>query len=130
MTLRSESRARKALWDRIAYHGVGIGTAYFFLAPFVITFLASFRPNSESGQPPLPPWPRSGISFDAYRALDGFGSGIWQHTINSLVVSIGTVLLTVAVSVLAGYGFSRYRFRFMNVFFVLIIATLMMNNGI
>jgi multiple sugar transport system permease protein len=125
MKTRSKIRARKALWDKIAYHGVGIGTAFFFLAPFVITLLASFRTNRESGSPPLPPWPMSGISFDAYRALDGFGSGVWQHTINSLVLSIGTVLITVAVSVFAGYGFSRYRFRFKNVFFVLIIATLM-----
>ncbi|MCA1369449.1 carbohydrate ABC transporter permease [Bradyrhizobium sp. BRP14] len=125
MRTRRETRARKALRDRITYHGIGIGTAFFFLAPFGITLLASFRPNSESGSPPLPPWPRSGVSFDAYRALDAFGAGIWQHMFNSLVVSVGTVILTVAVSVLAGYGFSRYRFPFKNVLFVLIIATLM-----
>jgi len=125
MSARSEIRARKALWDRIAYHGIGIGVCFFFAAPFVIMLFSSFRSNAESGTPPLPPWPQSGVSFDAYHALDAFGSGILQHTINSLVVSIGTVLITVAVSVLAGYGFSRYRFRFKNVAFVLIIATLM-----
>ncbi|OHV80457.1 carbohydrate ABC transporter permease [Rhizobium sp. LCM 4573] len=125
MTSRREIRARKAFWNRIAYHGVGIGTAFFFLAPFLVGFLASFRSNSENGQPPLPPWPTAGISIDAYRALDGFGSGVWQHTVNSLIVSLGTVVLTVVVSVLAGYGFSRYRFPLKNVLFVLIIATLM-----
>lgn len=125
MSTRREIRARKALWDRIAYHGIGIGVCFFFAAPFVIMLFSSFRSNAESGTPPLPPWPQSGVSFDAYHALDAFGSGVWQHTINSLVVSIGTVLITVVVSVLAGYGFSRYRFRFKNVFFVLIIATLM-----
>ncbi|CUX72100.1 MULTISPECIES: carbohydrate ABC transporter permease [Agrobacterium] len=125
MTTRLQLRARKALWNRIAYHGVGIGTAFFFLAPFFVSFLASFRSNKENGQPPLPPWPTSGFSIDAYRALDGFGSGIWQHTVNSLIVSLGTVVLTVAVSVLAGYGFSRYRFPLKNTLFVLIIATLM-----
>lgn len=125
MRTRREIRARKALVDRIAFHGIGVGTAFFFLAPFVIGLLASFRPSSEAGLPPLPPWPLSGISFDAYRTLDGFGAGIWQHTMNSLLVSLGTVVLTVAVSVLAGYGFSRYHFPFKNAFFVLIIATLM-----
>jgi multiple sugar transport system permease protein len=125
MSRRAEIRAHKALWDRIAYHGIGIGVCFFFAAPFVIMLFSSFRSNAESGTPPLPPWPQSGISFDAYKALDAFGSGIVQHTINSLVVSIGTVLITVAVSVLAGYGFSRYRFRFKNVAFVLVIATLM-----
>ena len=125
MRTRRQIRARKALWNRVAYHGVGIGTAFFFLAPFLVSFLASFRSNRENGQPPLPPWPISGFSVDAYRALDGFGSGVWQHTVNSLVVSLGTVILTVAVSVLAGYGFSRYRFPLKNALFVLIIATLM-----
>lgn len=125
MTTARDRRARRAFWDRIAYHGVGLGTAFFFLAPFVISFLASFRPSNETGLPPIPPWPVSGFSLDAYRALDGFGSGIWQHTVNSVIVSLGTVVLTVVASVLAGYGFSRYRFPLKNVLFVLIIATLM-----
>lgn len=125
MKTRQEIRARKAFWNRVAYHGVGIGTAFFFLAPFLVSFLASFRSNSENQKPPLPPWPTSGVSIDAYRALNGFGSGVWQHTVNSIVVSLGTVVLTVVVSVLAGYGFSRYRFPLKNTLFVLIIATLM-----
>ncbi|WP_337271183.1 carbohydrate ABC transporter permease [Oryzifoliimicrobium ureilyticus] len=118
-------RLRKSALKGFAYHGIGMGIGFFFLAPFAISMLASLRSNSESGQPPLPPWPSSGLSFDAYRALNGFGSGIWQHTINSLTVSLGTVVLTVVISVLAGYGFSRYRFPFKNALFVLIIATLM-----
>lgn len=125
MTMRSKRRARRAFWIGIAYNGIGLGTAFFFLAPFFVGILASFRPSAESGRPPLPPWPLTGFSFDAYRTLDGFGAGIWQHTINSLIVSLGTVVLTVVVSVLAGYGFSRYRFPLKNVLFVLIIATLM-----
>ncbi|MDH4414560.1 MAG: carbohydrate ABC transporter permease [Rhizobium sp.] len=125
MTERRTLRAQRARWNAIAYHGVGLGTAFFFLAPFVIMFLSSFRSNAESGTPPLPPWPQMGISFDAYRMLDTFGSGIWQHTVNSLVVSIATVIVTVVVSVMAGYGFSRYRFPFKNALFILIIATLM-----
>ncbi len=45
--------------------------------------------------------------------------------LNSAAVAIGTAVLTVIVSLLAGYGFSRYRFMFKNALFVLIIATLM-----
>ena len=110
MRTRREIRARKALRDRIVYHGIGIGTAFFFLAPFAVSFLASFRPNSESGRPPLPPWPISGLSFDAYRALDSFGAGIWQHMFNSLLVSIGTVALTPATASPATAFPSRTRF--------------------
>lgn len=125
MKTRRQLRAQRKVWNAVAFHGFGLGVSFFFLAPFLIGFLSSFRPNGESGQPPLPPWPQSAISVDAYRALDGFGSGVWQHTVNSLIVSLGTVVLTVVVSVLAGYGFSRYRFPLKNLFFVLIIATLM-----
>lgn len=125
MTPRHRIRRIRDLRGNVAFHGVGLLTVLFFAAPFVITALSSFRPNSESSDPPLPPWPTTGFSLDAYRALDDFGAGIWQHTLNSLLVSLGTVGLTVVVSVLAGYGFSRYRFPLKNALFVLIIATLM-----
>jgi len=108
-----------------AYHLVAVVVCMFFLAPFVITFLSSFRSNAESGQVPIPPWPKMGFSLDSYRALDGFGSGVWQHAMNSMLVALATVVLTLVVSVLAGYGFSRYRFPFKGSLFVLLIATLM-----
>ncbi|WEX08190.1 carbohydrate ABC transporter permease [Chelativorans sp. AA-79] len=115
----------KRAWGAALYHAFGLGAAFFFLAPFFWAFLASLRPGPEAQQPPLPPWPTTGISFDTYRTLDSFGAGIWQHMANSLLVSAGTVVLTVFVSVLAGYGFSRYRFPLKNALFILVIATLM-----
>ena len=125
MTTKKEARARRALIGAGGYHGTGILLAVFFLAPFAITILSSFRHGTEARLPPIPPWPTNGFSLDAYRSLDSFGAGVWQHTLNSAAVAIGTALLTVIVSLLAGYGFSRYRFMFKNALFVLIIATLM-----
>ena len=60
------------------------------------------------------------------RTSQNYGSGIWTYTGNSLDrVGLGRSLLSVVISVLAGYGFSRFRFPFKNVLFVLIISTIM-----
>ena len=125
MTTKKEARARRALIGAGGYHGTGILLSLFFLAPFAITILSSFRHGTEARLPPIPPWPTTGVSLDAYRSLDSFGAGVWQHPLNSAAVASGTARLTVADSLLAGYGFSRYRDKFKNALFVLIIATLM-----
>ncbi|MGG6896422.1 MULTISPECIES: carbohydrate ABC transporter permease [Rhizobium] len=125
MTARRTIRSRRNARRNTAFHAAGAAVVLFFLAPFAIMLMASFRPRSETALPPLPPWPLSGVSVDAYRTLNGFGSGIWHHMFNSLFVAIATVIMTVGISLLAGYGFSRYRFPFKNALFILIIATLM-----
>jgi multiple sugar transport system permease protein len=124
-TALAARRRQRRFWGGLSYHGFGVIASFFFLAPFFWAGMASLRSGSEAQSPPLPPWPTNGISFDSYRTLDSFGSGIWQHFLNSFLVAAGTVVLTAIVSLLAGYGFSRYRFPLKNVFFVLIIATLM-----
>ena len=125
MTTSTSRRGRRARTAAGLYHGTGLLASLFFLAPFAIVTLSSFRHGTEARLPPIPPWPTTGFSLDSYRTLDSFGSGIWQHTLNSTIVAVSTALLTVVVSLLAGYGFSRYRFMFKNALFVLIIATLM-----
>ena len=109
----------------IAFHGFGMIAAALFLAPLAWAAMSSFRTASESGQPPLPPWPKGLPSIDNYVALEQFGSGIIRYSANSLIVSMGTVALTVLVSLLAGYGFSRFRFPAKNTIFVLIMTTIM-----
>ncbi|MCC8108504.1 MAG: carbohydrate ABC transporter permease [Planctomycetes bacterium] len=105
--------------------GVGIMLAALFLAPMLWVALSSFKPKEEAAQPPLPPWPTSGVSLDTYRELNTFGNGLLGHSVNSFAVSIGTVLLTVAVSTLAGYGFSRFHFKGKNLLFMMIMLTMM-----
>lgn len=119
----SHSRRRRS--RAFVFHGTGLIISFLFVVPVAVAFLASFRKGREAGTPPLPPWPTEGFSLDAYRGLDKFGAGLWQHVLNSLTVTCGTVVLTVLISLLAGYGFSRYRFPLKNVLFVLLIATLM-----
>jgi multiple sugar transport system permease protein len=109
---------------RALRHAVGLGLSMLFVAPLLWAALSSLKPAAEARQPPIPPWPESGITFENYRALSGYGAGFWAHAGNSLIVSTLTVLLTCVVSLLAGYGFSRFRFPFKNLLFFLVIATI------
>lgn len=117
--------SRRHLFAKIRYHGVGIITALLFLAPLAWSILVSFKPSIEARQPPLPPWPVEGPSVQNYENLAQYGSGLWTYTGNSLAVSAATVVASVVVSLLAGYGFSRFKFPFKNALFVLIISTVM-----
>jgi multiple sugar transport system permease protein len=109
----------------IANHSLGIGASIIFLAPIVWTVMSSFKPSSEARQPPLPPWPTTGFSVENYKALNGFGDGLLLPAQNSLYVASMTVIVSVMVSVLAGYGFSRFRFPCKNLLFVMILSTIM-----
>lgn len=110
---------------RIGYHALGLALAALFLAPLFWSVMVSFKPQVEARRPPLPPWPVDRFSIENYQSLEGFGVGIGTYAGNSLMVSLATVALTVLVSVLAGYGFSRFTFPFKNAFFVVIISTIM-----
>lgn len=121
---QAASRNRK-LAARIGEHSTGIIASVLFAAPIVWAVLSAFKPAQEARQPPLPPWPTSGFSLENYATLNSFGDGLWVSAQNSIYVSVMTVVLSVAVSVLAGYGFSRFRFPFKDLFFILILSTIM-----
>ena len=118
-------RAPRRRIERVLRHLIGITLSALFLAPLLWAALASLKPTAEARRPPLPPWPTTGVSLDSYEVLVGVGSGLWTHAANSLIVSVSTVALSVVVSFLAGYGFSRFSFPFKNVLFVLVISTIM-----
>ena len=121
---QAASRNRKLL-ARIGEHSTGIIASVLFAAPIVWAVLSAFKPAQEARLPPLPPWPTSGFSLENYATLNSFGDGLWVSAQNSIYVSVMTVVLSVIVSVLAGYGFSRFRFPFKDLFFVLILSTIM-----
>jgi multiple sugar transport system permease protein len=124
MSQKSRSTRHKRIGE-IRHHLVGLTASLLFLAPLVWSVLVSFKPSAEARQPPLPPWPVDGFSTQNYENLAKYGAGIGNYAGNSLTVAAMTVLATVIISLLAGYGFSRFQFPFKNVLFILIISTVM-----
>ena len=81
----------------------------FALFPVVWIFSASINPtNSLVGQPLIPPTP----TLDNYRKL--FNDPVNPYPrwyVNSLFLSIVTTIVATAITTLAAYSFSRFRFR-------------------
>jgi multiple sugar transport system permease protein len=84
----------------------------------VWTAVSSVSPQAGTSQD-------SGWGFDNYGSLAHYQAGIWRYLANSAFVSGLTVLLTLAISLLGGYAFARFRFRGRNALFLLTLAILM-----
>lgn len=103
---------------------VAVLLALVFLFPFFWSFLGSFKPPGEMLREPLSVLP-SRVTFENYRSIAAFGIGIWGYIRNTVFVAGLTIFGTVLLSTFAGYGFSRFDFRFKNTIFILVLATLM-----
>jgi len=78
------------------------------VAPFLLTLSVSFKDKTEVFSDPsiIPADP----NFDAYGDVLSSESFTTSFT-NSVIVGVGTTLLTIVVSVPAAYAFARFRFR-------------------
>jgi multiple sugar transport system permease protein len=94
-----------------------------FLVPLAWAVLRSFMPSTLVTQAP------SGKDFSHLTTENYSGlisaNNILHYALNSLLVAVGTGLLTALVASLAGYGFARFRFRGSGIVFALVLATLM-----
>jgi multiple sugar transport system permease protein len=103
--------------------GVGAGFAHsagLFLAMLLICapgawiVLNSLRPTVEiMAKPPV--WIPQRLSFEAYTSMfGGLGQGgvpVLDYFRNSLIISITSTVIAVAVGMAGGYAFARYRFK-------------------
>lgn len=92
--------------------------AIIFLYPLVWTAISSVAPLAGTNQ-------TDGWGLGNYLTLVHYQDGILQYVANSVFVSLLTVILTLAISLLGGYAFARFSFRGKNVLFLATIAILM-----
>jgi multiple sugar transport system permease protein len=107
-----------------AFHAVSGALAVAFLFPLVWAFLNSVKTKEEAGRVP-PTWFPESLSLENYSGLTSYGEGLGTYLFNSIVLSVLTIIGTVAVCVLGGYGFARYRFRGSGALFGVTLAILM-----
>jgi multiple sugar transport system permease protein len=109
---------RPTLAERTPFFVLTGGLALMFLFPLIWSAIASV-----SGQPGTAQ--ASGFGFGNYVTLLKYGSGLGTYLGNSVIVSVLTVVVTLAVSVFGGYAFARFTFPGRNALFLLTLGILM-----
>jgi raffinose/stachyose/melibiose transport system permease protein len=96
--------------------------ALFALVPLAGVLISAFTPVTES---------RNGFQLPSHLALENFAEA-WQsghfgdYMLNSVLVTVGVVALTLVLSVLAGYAFATMRFPGRRVLFYVMLLGLML----
>src|SRR3978361_2294891 len=89
-----------------------IALAVLILLPFFWMVSVSLKPASEPFAIPARLWPEH-PTLDNY--VSAFRPEFRTYFINSLVVSLSTVVITVTLALLAAYSFTRSAFRLLSV---------------
>jgi len=93
------------------------------IAPLVWVFSTSFKRNEESISFP-PKFLPENVTLDNYKFVLT-DPGLVHSLMNSFIVSIGSTILSVAVSALGGYAFARFEFKAKNLIMSIILGLFM-----
>ncbi|MFZ4814897.1 MAG: carbohydrate ABC transporter permease [Phototrophicaceae bacterium] len=96
------------------------------LVPFFWMFSVSLKPSNEPFAIPAGLWPEN-PTLDNYRTA--FRPEFRRYFINSTIVSLSTVVISISVGLLAAYSFSRFALRLFSVMLVGIILAQMFPVG-
>jgi len=107
----------------VLYVVAGALSLVVFVVPLLWALMRSLQPNDViTAAPKMSTFFH--LTWDNFRGIAQDGH-IPRAVLNSLIVSVGTAVLTTLLATAAGYGFGRFRFRGSGAAFGLIIVTLM-----
>lgn len=105
----------------------GLALAFLVIClPGAWVVLNSLRPTVEiMAKPPV--WIPQSLSLEAFGAMFGaVGQGgipVWDYFRNSLIISITSTVVAIAIGLSGGYAFARYRFRGKSALFLGLMLT-------
>jgi alpha-1,4-digalacturonate transport system permease protein len=98
--------------------------AIVYLFPIVWLLLSSLKAGNELFSYPLNIWPENptvGNYEYAWSTMD-----FMKYFMNTLVVAVITTVLTVIASATCGYALAKYKYKWLGVFFICMLATTML----
>lgn len=108
---------------RLGIYSAALLISSWVAVPIVLITLAAFTPREVLYQWPRPLWPGE-FSAETIRLFLG-SRGVWQSTLNSVIVAALTIGLAFAIAAPAGYAIARHRFRGRDTLQLAILATKM-----
>jgi multiple sugar transport system permease protein len=98
--------------------------ATLMLAPIFFSLMASIKAPAEAQLVPPSYFPQV-MSLANYAKVYNFQAGLWSYVWNSLFTAMLTIAMCIGLSVPAGYGLARYNFHYKEVWFLALLATMM-----
>jgi multiple sugar transport system permease protein/arabinosaccharide transport system permease protein len=98
------------------------------VVPFLYMMLGAFKQNTEIFGTPLTFFPKNPTLDNMGALLNNFPFARWA--VNTVTVAVVGSVFSVLLSSLAGFAFAKYEFRFKNVLFLLMLATLLIPNQV
>jgi multiple sugar transport system permease protein len=121
--VRPHQRLRTTLYNLFAFAILTLGAL-----PAVWIIFTAIRPNSEINVTP-PIWIPQQITFDTFGSRFGLnpdyavGVPVPEYLRNSILVSVMSTVVSIALGTMAGYAFSRFEFRGSRLVFLLIMLS-------
>ena len=100
---------RRIHWQRVLLHVVLISLALVWLFPILWTFYTALRPFGDTAHDGYVSLPKT-LNFDNFVSAWN-QSGMPKYFVNTLIIAIPGVALTLFISSMLGFVFSRFRFR-------------------
>jgi len=109
-----------------------VSLALLWLVPVVWVLVTSLKlsENIVRLPPEWIPWPATGSHYLEVLFSSSRTARIGRAFVNSLVVSIGTVILVVTTAAMAAYPLARMRFPGRDLVFIILVGSLMIPNAV
>jgi multiple sugar transport system permease protein len=130
--IASRSRAGASRWRRGAVAGALLVLAALWLLPVVWMAVTSLKPieNIVRVPPEWVPWPATLAHYGEVLFSSSRTARIGRAFLNSVIVSVGTVVVVLVTSAMAAYPLARMRFPGRDLVFVVLVGSLMIPNAV
>ncbi|MBY0145931.1 carbohydrate ABC transporter permease [Neobacillus niacini] len=112
----------KSFLGKFAVYFLLIAVAFTCLLPFYSMMVTSSHANSDIARKLLLV-PGSEFIENYKRLIDTVP--IWRGFVNTVFITVTSTVLNLYFSALAGYGFSKYNFKYKNLLFLAVLGTMM-----